>query len=84
MIDMGEALRHYRAIWERKPVLSIIYDDLYDRITASCVPGATIEIGAASRLFQSAADEPLKIVPNERKPAQLQRSDHIAAHAARR
>src|SRR6516165_837960 len=44
-IDTAEALRHYRAMWERKPVLRIIYDDLYDRITASCVPGATIEIG---------------------------------------
>jgi len=38
-------LRNYRAIWQRKPALRVIYNDFYDRITATCVPGATIEIG---------------------------------------
>ena len=52
MIDTPEALRHYRAMWESKPVLRIIYDDLYDRITASCVPGATIEIGGGIGNFK--------------------------------
>ena len=48
---MGQAivtpapLQHYRAMWERKPVLRVIYEDFYDRIAAACVPGATIEIG---------------------------------------
>src|SRR5215831_12119869 len=44
-INTTEALRHYRAMWERKPVLRVIYNDFYDRIAASCVSGATIEIG---------------------------------------
>jgi len=38
-------LRNYRAIWQRKLALRVIYNDFYDRITATCVPGATIEIG---------------------------------------
>ncbi|MFZ0422359.1 MAG: class I SAM-dependent methyltransferase [Xanthobacteraceae bacterium] len=43
--DTSGALLHYRTIWERKPVLRVIYEDFYDRIAAACVPGATIEIG---------------------------------------
>jgi len=43
--DTCEKLRHYRATWERKPALRVIYNDFYDRIAATCVPGAIIEIG---------------------------------------
>ena len=42
---MSEALHGYLDVWERKPVLRMIYDDFYDRIVAECVPGVTIEIG---------------------------------------
>ncbi|MEA2904149.1 MAG: hypothetical protein QOI12_1536 [Alphaproteobacteria bacterium] len=42
---MTEALRGYLDIWDRKPILRTIYDDIHDRIAAACVPGLTIEIG---------------------------------------
>ena len=45
IIDTPKKLRNYRAIWQRKPALRVVYNDFYDRITATCVPGATIEIG---------------------------------------
>jgi SAM-dependent methyltransferase len=32
-------------VWDRKPVLRLVYDDFYDRIAAACRPGLTIEIG---------------------------------------
>jgi SAM-dependent methyltransferase len=44
-IGISEALRRYRATWERKPALRAIYNDFYDRIAANCVPGGVIEIG---------------------------------------
>lgn len=44
-VDSATPLQHFRAVWERKPVLRVIYDDFYDRIATACVPGATIEIG---------------------------------------
>ncbi len=39
------ALERYRTIWQRKPVLRLIYDDFYRRIDAACGPGLTLEIG---------------------------------------
>jgi SAM-dependent methyltransferase len=45
IVDTSDALQRYRTVWERKPVLRVIYEDFYDRIAAACVPGATIEIG---------------------------------------
>jgi SAM-dependent methyltransferase len=41
----SEQLAGYRDVWERKPVLRLIYDDFYDRLAAACRPGVTIEIG---------------------------------------
>jgi SAM-dependent methyltransferase len=41
----SEPLAGYRDVWERKPVLRLIYDDFYDRLAAACRPGMTIEIG---------------------------------------
>jgi SAM-dependent methyltransferase len=38
-------LHDYRKVWDRKPVLRLIYDDFYDRIAATCVSGLTVEIG---------------------------------------
>jgi hypothetical protein len=48
MINTADALQLYRAIWQRKPVLRVIYNDFYDRIAATCVPGVTIELGRGS------------------------------------
>jgi SAM-dependent methyltransferase len=42
---MSQTLDGYLDVWERKPVLRLIYDDFYDRIVSACVPGITIEIG---------------------------------------
>ena len=44
-VSISDQLEGYRALWERKPVLRVIYDDFYDRIAAVCRPGLTIEIG---------------------------------------
>jgi SAM-dependent methyltransferase len=44
-VPASDALADYRGVWERKPVLRVIYDDFYDRIAAACRPGLTIEIG---------------------------------------
>jgi SAM-dependent methyltransferase len=38
-------LDKYRAVWEKKPLLRRIYNDIYDRILAVCVGGRTLEIG---------------------------------------
>ena len=40
-----DQLEKYKAVWDRKPVLRLVYDDFYDRIIAACRPGRTIEIG---------------------------------------
>lgn len=42
---MAEQLEGYARVWDQKPVLRLIYDDFYDRIVDSCVPGMTLEIG---------------------------------------
>ena len=42
---MPDALYAYLNIWERKPILRMIYDDFYDRIIEQCVSGITVEIG---------------------------------------
>jgi SAM-dependent methyltransferase len=44
-VPASDALADYRGVWERKPVLRVIYDDFYDRIAAACRSGLTIEIG---------------------------------------
>ena len=41
----ADQLTDHRSIWERKPILRLVYDDFYDRIAAACRPGRTIEIG---------------------------------------
>ena len=33
-------------MWDRKPVLRLIYRDIFDRVAAACGPGPTLEIGA--------------------------------------
>jgi SAM-dependent methyltransferase len=38
-------LADHRGVWERKPVLRLVYEDFYDRIAAACRAGRTIEIG---------------------------------------
>lgn len=45
----------YRAIWKRKPVLRLVYADIYRRILDESVPGATLEVGGGSGNFKSGA-----------------------------
>ena len=42
---MTEVLEDYSAVWDRKRVLRLVYDDFYDRMVTACAPGMTIEIG---------------------------------------
>ena len=42
---VSDRLEQYRSLWERKPVLRVVYDDFYDRIAGACRQGVTIEIG---------------------------------------
>ena len=42
---MADVLQDYRKVWDRKPVLRLVYNDFYDRIAAACASGLTIEIG---------------------------------------
>ena len=44
-LSVSRSLTDYREIWNRKPALRLIYDDLYDRVAAACRAGLTIEIG---------------------------------------
>jgi SAM-dependent methyltransferase len=44
-MKLADQLADHRSIWERKPVLRLVYGDFYDRIAAACRPGLTIEIG---------------------------------------
>jgi len=38
-------LADHRGVWDRKPVLRLVYEDFYDRVAAACRAGRTIEIG---------------------------------------
>ena len=42
---MTEFLNEYRLAWDSKPLLQLVYNDIYDRIEAACRPGRTLEIG---------------------------------------
>jgi len=44
----GDTLAGYRSVWDRKPVLRVVYDDLFRRIAEACGPGTTLEIGGGS------------------------------------
>lgn len=43
----------YRRVWDRKPVLRCIYDDIYGRMMEAVVPGAILEIGGGSGNFKA-------------------------------
>jgi SAM-dependent methyltransferase len=41
----SDQLADHRSMWDRKPVLRLVYDDFCDCIAAACRDGLTIEIG---------------------------------------
>jgi SAM-dependent methyltransferase len=43
-----DPLTGYRSVWDRKPVLRVVYDDLFQRIADRCLPGPTLEVGGGS------------------------------------
>lgn len=43
---MEDTLTQHREIWNTKPVLRLLYGDMFDRIVSACGPGPTLEIGA--------------------------------------
>lgn len=43
-----DPLGGYRSVWDRKPVLRVVYDDFFRRIAEACVAGTTLEIGGGS------------------------------------
>jgi len=44
-LTMSGVLDEYRSVWEQKPVLRTVYNDIFDRIASRTVPGITLEIG---------------------------------------
>ncbi len=52
-----EILRNHRELWRQKPVLRAIYSDFYERITAACRPGLSLEIGGGSGNLKDFARE---------------------------
>jgi SAM-dependent methyltransferase len=48
ILPNADPLAGYRSVWDRKPVLRVVYDDLFRRIAAACAPGVTLEIGGGS------------------------------------
>ena len=42
---MSEELSHYREIWDRKAVLRLVYDDMFQRIADRTIDGPTLELG---------------------------------------
>lgn len=45
MTAANEELASYKDVWDRKPVLRMVYNDFFQRIAAQCKTGQTLEIG---------------------------------------
>jgi SAM-dependent methyltransferase len=43
-----EILRHHKAVWEKKPILRIIYTDWYRELASWLKPGRTLEVGGGT------------------------------------
>ena len=50
---MSDPLEKYRLVWDRKPLLRRVYNDIYDRIATACVDGTTLEIGGGIGQFKT-------------------------------
>ena len=58
-MEAPSTLADYREIWEKKPVLRAVYEDIYRRMAASLIPGRTLEIGGGSGNFKAFAPDTL-------------------------
>lgn len=54
---MEKEPQYYRDVWQRKPALRAIYEDIYRRIVAASAPGRTLEIGGGSGNFKTFAPD---------------------------
>ncbi len=54
---MLEGPLDYRRVWQHKPVLRLIYADLYRRIVAAMTAGQTLEIGGGAGNFKTFAPD---------------------------
>lgn len=54
---MPGVLNHYRSIWERKPVLRAVYNDIFERIASRTVAGTTLEIGGGIGNLKERVDD---------------------------
>lgn len=59
-------LEDHRTVWQSKPVLRAIYEDLYRRIAAACVSGRTLEIGGGTGNLKAFAPD---VVSSDIQPA---------------
>lgn len=50
---MALSLQDYRAVWNKKPTLRAVYNDIYMRMLAKTAPGPVLEIGGGSGNFKS-------------------------------
>jgi SAM-dependent methyltransferase len=48
---MSQRLYAQRATWQEKPALRAVYEHLYEKMAAVCIPGRTLEIGGGSGNF---------------------------------
>ena len=55
MTKAPEDPTEYRSVWDRKPVLRVVYSDIYRHIINATVPGPTLEIGGGSGNFKQFA-----------------------------
>jgi SAM-dependent methyltransferase len=49
---VADTLDDYRRVWNSKPLLRRVYDDIYDRIADLCVEGRSLEIGGGIGQFK--------------------------------
>jgi SAM-dependent methyltransferase len=50
---VDDRLQKYRDVWDKKPLLRRVYNDIYDRIVLACIDGATVEIGGGIGQFKA-------------------------------
>ena len=55
MTKAPEDPTEYRSVWDRKPVLRVVYSDIYRRIINATMPGPILEIGGGSGNFKQFA-----------------------------
>ena len=55
MTKAPEDPTEYRSVWDRKPVLRVVYSDIYRHIINATMPGPILEIGGGSGNFKQFA-----------------------------